>query len=176
MSRLLHNMSVAPRTTVKTQSCSIASVIALFGLPQAVALSGLLEDDGPFVSANWPCWEFPCLYHRYGPWHKRVGTYIRARWKTPANLMEFLDWDEGNEPRLPLHFVIGWDLGSGDPAPGAGEDFCEDIALVLSVLSRRIGSLYLGSRPPSLTWATLLAAPFAIDDPAVCRVAFPAQQ
>ena len=61
--------------------------------------------------------------------------------------------------------LIGWIVTRTDSTPDAETPVCEDLALTLAILSRRIGNLYLGHRAPDWSIAHLLEIEFLVDDP-----------
>ena len=78
--------------------------------------------------------------------------------------------------------LIGWLATTGDnsvghapsgmpkkPIPKTYDDtpVCEDLALTLAILSRRIGNLYLSHRSPCFSVPQLLERDFVVDDPRV---------
>jgi len=56
-----------------------------------------------------------------------------------------------------------------EPIPETYDDtpVCEDLALTLAILSRRIGNLYLSHRSPCFSVPLLLERDFVVDDPRV---------
>lgn len=62
----------------------------------------------------------------------------------------------------------------GSKACGRHWDYlCDDLDVIVSVLSRLVGNLYLSSRSADYSWEALVESYFIVDDPRISRIEAP---
>ena len=61
--------------------------------------------------------------------------------------------------------LIGWLVARTGQSPDVEAPVCENLALTVAILSRRIGNLYLSHRAPDWSITHLLETEFLVDDP-----------
>lgn len=140
---VLHNMSVPPRTEVRI------AVRAVYGVT-AISLRRALRFNRGADSER--------IITR---WRRASPVSDQARFPKLGCSPEQVE--EAN--RTFGGVLIGWIVTRTDSTPDAETPVCEDLALTLAILSRRIGNLYLGHRAPDWSIAHLLEIEFLVDDP-----------
>jgi hypothetical protein len=101
----------------------------------------------------------------------RLSTRARSVWKLKVEAMlkdaeaaGALDRDRLERGEAPAGTLIGWHP-TDESAMRREFDICDDLTLTLLVLERRVGDLYVSSRPPNRTWRHLFERPLMVDDP-----------
>ena len=160
---VLHNMSVPPKTEVWMELRAVHGATSI-SLPRCLLLKGLIARGDSSLCQS-------CRTFFQGDTDARV---VLVRSGFSQDTIEIANRAFGG-------MLIGWlptrDIGvvhapSGapkKPIPGTYDDppVCEDLALTLAILSRRIGNLYLSHRSPCFSVPHLLESDFVVDDPRV---------
>jgi hypothetical protein len=101
----------------------------------------------------------------------RLSTRARRVWKlnvpamlTAAEEKGVLDRQRLERGEAPAGTLIGWHP-KDESAMRREFDICDDLTLTLLVLERRVGDLYISSRPPNRTWRHLFERALTVDDP-----------
>jgi hypothetical protein len=101
----------------------------------------------------------------------RLSTRARRVWKLKLEAMlkdaeaaGVLDRDRLERAEAPQGTLIGW-KPTDISAMRREFDICDDLTLTLLVLERRVGDLYVSSRPPNRTWRHLFERALTVDDP-----------
>lgn len=139
---VLHNMSVPPRTEVRI------AVRAVHGVT-AISLSrALWFNRGADSKRMIEAW--------------RQASLVSAQ----SGLTKMGCSSEQSEDanRAFGGVLIGWLVTRTGQSPDVEAPVCEDLALTVAILSRRIGNLYLSHRAPDWSITHLLETEFLVDD------------
>lgn len=129
----------------------------IFSLPHACLAAGLFEVR-PGVTVNW----------------QAVSDIVTERWKGDSEL--FLSdavrvgVSRDSAERRAAGFrgaIIGWrstSLKSGSRSHGAAHGICADLEMTLTILSRRVGDIFIANREPDYGWNALFGSPFECDE------------
>jgi hypothetical protein len=152
--RVLHNMSVPPRTSVVLQGKSVSGRIVVFSLTYAMFLSE---------------WVYGMKATTATPLEQALETYDSVRNcifrspRTPVHLIAKMG--EPIYPKVNCDFLVGWRPMRSHLA--LDPIVCTDPRVCAGVLSKCAGLLYLPNREPSLNWESLCAPPIAFYDSAL---------
>ena len=158
---VLHNMSAPPRTQIRIQLLPVYG-ITLISLPRCLILNGLISGKRPIT-------ETKSLLGR----SKSIATRL-------ARVGCTLDDIETAGKAVRGVFIGAW-----IPIPPWGPNalyqkrqadlihhpVCGNLPLSLSLLSRRIGNLYLSQRPPDFSPTHLVEGEWLWDDPRLVSLA-----
>ena len=158
---VLHNMSAPPRTKIRIQLLPVYG-ITLISLPRCLILNGLISGKRPIT-------ETKSLLGR----SKSIATRL-------ARVGCTLDDIETAGKAVRGVFIGAW-----IPIPPWGPNalyqkrqadlihhpVCGNLPLSLSLLSRRIGNLYLSQRPPDFSPTHLVEGEWLWDDPRLVSLA-----
>ena len=142
---VLHNMSVPPRSEVRTELRSVHGVTA-------ISLVRCLRINGHLGASKSPRQYSRRLLVGREPVWKRLEALGCSRQQIQAANHKFSG------------VLIGWLKGIPKPSPDP-QPVCADLALTVAILTRRIGNLYLSHREPDWTLNHLFETEFLCDDP-----------
>ena len=142
---VLHNMSVPPRSEVRTELRSVHGVTA-------ISLVRCLRINGHLGASKTPRQSSRRLLAGGGPVWKRLEALGCSQQQIDAANHKFSG------------VLIGWLKGIPKPSPDP-QPVCADLALTVAILTRRIGNLYLSHREPDWSLNHLLETEFLCDDP-----------
>jgi len=146
---VLHNMSAPPRTQIRIQLLPVYG-ITLISLPRCLILNGLISGKRPIT-------ETKSLLGR----SKSIATRL-------ARVGCTLDDIETAGKAVRGVFIGAWgpnSLNRKRQFDLIHHPVCGNLPLSLSLLSRRIGNLYLSQRPPDFSPTHLVEGEWLWDDP-----------
>jgi len=157
-----HNMSAPPRTTVELKRAPVSGQVVIFSFTWALWKSPNLEALFPDVKPSFKLRNKsrPCTLQVD---HVHLTKFLPKQYKDPSEIFSLIG--DPVYPEWEIDFLIGFRESNStfERTPR----LCEDPLLCAGVLSRTIGTLYLGRREPELSWERLLNLPVAFDDPAI---------
>ena len=142
---VLHNMSVPPRSEVRTELRSVHGVTA-------ISMARCLWINDCIAAVESPAQSARLLLEGPEPVWKRLEALGCSRQQIQAANHKFSG------------VLIGWLKGIPKPSPDP-QPVCADLALTVAILTRRIGNLYLSHREPDWSLNHLLETEFLCDDP-----------
>jgi len=142
-----------PPLPIEAELAPVYGQTTVFSLPHACLAAGLLTNVEKDQPLQWSI----------------LMKLAQERWEgSPQQFLKEAEKVGVNETSIDAHakkykgVVIGW---SG-PSTGQGHPFgiCPDIGTTVTVLSRRVGDLFVSSRDPDYSWQSLFGSPFEVDE------------